>query len=216
MASFSPLTARSEFKKRSGVANFDLNTLHVSCGNPECQKTVPSDMKWHCGYCEHPNRRTGLYSFLNKCQDCKKEPKSFLCPYCQDINFLDRDRSASNPARLFVEVKKGPPKAPVPQEHPRAKKRRAHADLIEDIDQEIAVEKRKAELAQIKSATEPKTAKTAREKLKETVKARLGQRTDLAAIIKELRKEEAERCAGDPEGLQDANDALDSIREELI
>jgi hypothetical protein len=123
---------------------------------------------------------------------------------------------ASNPARLFTEVKKGPPKEAPSQESARARKRREHAEKIEDIDQEIEIEERKARLAQVKSPVDPNQDKTPRERLKEVIKSRLGKHTDLASVIKELRKEEAERCKDDPEGLEDANDALDSIRTELL
>jgi hypothetical protein len=171
-------------------------------------------MKWNCGYCDFPNRRTSLFSFLNKCQECGKEPKAYLCPSCEEINFLDRDMDASNPARLFVEAKKLPAKEA--QENPRAKKRREHAEKIEDIRQDIEREEHLAKLAQVKAPSDPHKDKTPRERLKEMVKARLGKHTDLASVIKELRKEEAERCKDDPDGLEDANVALDFIKEEMF
>jgi hypothetical protein len=216
MATFPPVIARAEFKKRSGITNLDVSPLHVSCGNPECQKTVPSDMKWYCGFCDFSNRRTGLFSFLNKCQECGKSPKAYLCPHCQEMNFLDKDMDASNPARLFIEARKGPPKESMPQESARAKKRREHSEQIEDIKQEIEKEEHLAKLAQVRAPVDPNKDKTPRERLKEMILARVGKDTNLASVIREVRKEEAEKCKDDPEGLEDLRISLDSIKTELL
>src|ERR1041385_8201165 len=93
-----PLKARGIYKGRL-LLGMVLKPLRLFCDH--CDKYIPSDMEWRCGYCNEENRATRLYSFLNKCQKCKRSPKAVVCPHCQKINFLDKERVGTHPARSF-------------------------------------------------------------------------------------------------------------------
>ena len=213
MATFSAIMARAEFKKRSGLFNFDMSPIQVECENPECRKTVASDTKWHCGHCQHSNRRTGVFSFLNKCQKCGKEPKSYLCPHCNDPIFLDGDSDASNPARPFVEARKI--KSNVREQSPREKKRREHAERLEDLKQEIEFEKHKAELAQIIAPVDPNKGKTEYELAKDRVRAIVGADLNVKKALKEVEKEEVEKVKDDQDAVEDVKDSIKNANERL-
>lgn len=43
-------------------------------------------------HCAYENRRTSLYSFLYKCEECDREPKSYVCADCGSTTALDRDK----------------------------------------------------------------------------------------------------------------------------
>jgi len=100
MPLFSTLKARKKFKTRL-IFGLALKPLRLFCAH--CGKYVPSDREWFCGYCDRKNERTKLYSFLRKCQHCKRFPKAYICPHsgCEHLNFLDKIEDIRHPACFF-------------------------------------------------------------------------------------------------------------------
>ena len=142
------LNARRDFAKalESGPVK---PPIIISCR--DCDEDIPSDMIWCCGSCGQENRRTSLYSFLNKCQRCDKVPTSVRCPHCGFTNFLDGNQDGTHPAR-----KPQPP--PPPKVDPGASAERDHNARKRALERELVEERLKAELADIKTKSTPKGA----------------------------------------------------------
>ena len=205
-----PLRAREAFKQRTRSL-FGLQPQPIELLCDYCGKFVPSDMKWRCGYCNHENHRTEVYSFLSKCQACGREPKAFVCPHpqCGHVNFLDEDKDGSHPAQQIVERPK-----PVPQEDPKAQKRREHESRKEDLEREIELAKLNSVLAQAKAAGEINKDPTAQEKMKEEIRRYLERVMGDHMAAEELRAEFAERYKDDPETMKMVNEAIERFLED--
>lgn len=167
------LNARLQFKQRLILGMF-LKPVRAVCDH--CEDVTPSDMQWRCGYCGHDNSGTRLYSFLNKCQKCKREPKSYGCASCSKINFLDDDRDASRPARrptakppLTV-----PPPPPPPPEDPGIARKKAHDERLTELAREIELAQLALRLAELKASPLLKKEKTNLEQLEESLATDLG------------------------------------------
>jgi hypothetical protein len=93
-----PATARSKFLERR-MLTFGLRRKPLKMFCEHCGKFIPSDIEWICGYCNMENLRTKSYSFLHKCEQCKRSPKSFHCPHCNRISFFDETHDDRHPAR---------------------------------------------------------------------------------------------------------------------
>ena len=207
-----PLKARSRFKARL-LFGMVLKPLRLFCQH--CDKYMPSDMEWRCAHCGHENWATKYYSFLNKCQNCKRPPKSVACPHCGKLNFLDRDGDGSHPAvRIFVPVPQSPLVPPVPPIIPpttaqvRAVKRENHADRKEAIQQEIEIAKLNADLVRCKESAEFREELKRMAKLIKNFSEHEADVMGVKMVVKKKRSEYAETFKDDPEGLQDANDSL--------
>jgi len=164
-----PLKARNRFKARL-LFGMVLKPLRLFCEH--CDKYLPSDMEWRCAHCGHENLSTRIYSFLNKCQQCKRSPKSVACPQpgCGKLNFLDKDKDGSHPA-----VKNSAPAIPPlspeqlqAQERTkhRVKKSEDHTDRREDISREIEIARLDAELSKWKASAESFKKKSPLDQLK--------------------------------------------------
>lgn len=75
----------------------------IKCFCGECGKYIPSDMEWQCGFCDTENKNTDYCSFLNKCQNCEKQPDAFQCPHCRTLIFIQNCVSIRNFAVKFGE-----------------------------------------------------------------------------------------------------------------
>jgi hypothetical protein len=160
-----PLKARSRFKARL-LLGMVLKPLRLFCEH--CDKYLPSDTEWRCDYCGHHNEATKIYSFLNKCEQCKRAPKAVVCPHsdCRKLNFLDRDRDGSHPAKPILVLKEearallrpaGPTQEQIDAEKrakERMRKSEEHADKKTDINREIEIAELDAQLAKWKAAAE--------------------------------------------------------------
>jgi phage FluMu protein Com len=142
------LKARRRFKQRL-IVGLVLRPVRLFCDH--CDKYVPSDMEWRCGHCNETNRRTKFYSFLNKCQECKRPPKSFICPHCGEVNFLDKDESASHPA---VMTSVPPPPPPETKAEIRARIREKRDEQKETMGHKITMAGLNAELVRLEASTE--------------------------------------------------------------
>lgn len=151
-----PQEAREAFQRQlRPFASREL--IQLLCGR--CNKAVPGDMEWICGYCRHPNLRTRTYSFLNRCQSCGKEPKSLVCPHCEAMVFLTDEKDGMQPARKFVALEEPPPTV-----DPREQKRKAHEDEVEELNRQIQLAEKNALLARAKAAVDIKPEKSEKEK----------------------------------------------------
>jgi hypothetical protein len=55
-------------------------TRRIAC--PRCRRPVPVHAPWECPHCFRQNTSTSLYSFLNRCGACRREPKGCYCEHC--------------------------------------------------------------------------------------------------------------------------------------
>jgi hypothetical protein len=110
-------------------------------------------MEWVCGHCNEHNHFTKYYSFLNKCRRCKRSPKSYVCPHCGAVNYLDKDEESSHPARQIDQTVPVPVPVPTRQEL-RVEKQQAHEERKEDLVNEIEVARLNAELVRLKGSAE--------------------------------------------------------------
>lgn len=68
---------------------FTAMPIRVACS---CRASVKANEPWVC-QCGHVNTRTGLNSFLDKCERCSTIPQSLFCPWCSDdFIFLTKER----------------------------------------------------------------------------------------------------------------------------
>lgn len=101
-------------------------------------------MEWVCGYCDTRNIRTKLFSFLRKCQHCKRPPKAYICPHlgCEKINFLSKENNDRHPARAFKDI---PP--PINEVEVRQKRVQDRTDQKDEKLHELEIAKLDAQLA---------------------------------------------------------------------
>jgi hypothetical protein len=194
------LKARARFRERLLFGLTLAKPLRLFCDH--CDKFVPSDLKWRCSHCNGENTRTWRNSFLNKCEHCKRSPKSYECPHCQKINFLDRDSDAGHPARQSVA-----PDPSLADFDYRAFKRELHGDKVEDLRHEIDVERLNLELASLKAArTEPLNDPRAR--LEKSFSEHDAHMMAVHEIARRERQRNAEKYRDDPELREMADDSV--------
>jgi hypothetical protein len=200
------LKARARFVERL-VFGIALHPLRLFCTH--CGKYVPSDMEWVCGYCDHGNTKTNRFSFLSRCEECRRGPKSFVCPHCGTVHCLDKDADTQHPAR-----KPGP--APVPPLDPREGKRQAHEERKEDLEHKIAIARLNAELAKVKAEVKPSKTMSAREKLEKSFTEHDTHTMAVHEIAKRERQQNAEKYKDAPDLLRMANDSLQGWTESQL
>jgi ribosomal protein L37E len=190
-----PLKARNRFKARL-LFGMVLKPLRLFC--QRCDKYMPSDIEWRCAHCGYHNEGTRIYSFLNKCQQCKRPPKSVMCPSCKDVNFLDKDRDGSHPAKPILILKEeardllrpaGPTQEQIDAEK-RAKERmqksEEHADRKTDISREIEIAELDARLAKWKTAAEANSGNAILDNLRKDGERHVLHNMGVQIVAKEL------------------------------
>lgn len=195
-------TSRTKFRLRL-YCGLVVKPVRFFC--EYCGKYIPSDIEWRCSYCSHENRETRLYSFLNKCRNCKRPPSAFVCPHCDQVHFLDESESDSHPAIALERL----PTAESPEETSK-RKRLEHSARKEELNAEIEITELNVKLAKLKTGEEFKSAKTAREKLEQSFSEHDAHVMGVHMLAKEQRKNNSERFKDDPEMLERANDSLDA------
>jgi hypothetical protein len=103
----------------------------------------------------------------------------------------------------------------VREQSPREKKRREHAERLEDLKQEIEFEKHKAELAQVIAPVDPNKGKTEYELAKDRVRAIVGADLNVKKALKEVEKEEVEKVKDDQDAVEDVKDSIKNANERL-
>jgi hypothetical protein len=207
------LKARGRFKRRL-LFGLVFKPLRLFCEH--CDKYIPSDMEWKCAHCNHENRATRYYSFLNKCQNCKRLPQAVVCPHCEELNFLDKHKIGSHPASQNSALVPPilPPTKEQIREQSRAEKQEDHADRKDDLNREIEIARLNADLAKCKMSAEFGRERIAMEKVRKSFSEHEAHVMGIKMVVKEKRSEYAETFKDDPEGLKDANDSLDMWAEE--
>jgi len=194
------LKARQRYRERL-VLGLVFQPLRLFCDH--CDGYVPSDLEWRCSHCHGENRRTTLYSFLNRCQHCKRPPKSYACPQCGKLNFLDKANDGTHPARRLE-----PPAVPPGVEEEQERKRRAHGHRKEDLEQEIVEAKLNAELERLKAASELSRKRSPAEKLEKSFAEHDGHVLAAHRIARREQALNAERYADDPEFRKRADESV--------
>jgi hypothetical protein len=202
------LKAKSRFKQRL-FFGLIFRPLRLFC--KDCDKYVPSDMAWRCSYCNRENTRTKLYSFLHKCQQCKRSPKSFACPHCESLNFLDKDDNGSHPARSTAA-----PCSPTLKVDPRAEKRRAHDEQKEALEQAIVIARLDAELTAVKASTEIGKETSAPERLEKSYSDHDAHVLAAHRIAKRERESNAKKYKDDPEFREMADQSVQCWLEQQL
>ena len=195
------LKARTQYKQRL-LLGLVFKPLRLFC--EYCDKYIPSDMPWRCSHCDHANDRTKIYSFLNKCRECKRVPKSYACPHCSNVNFLDKDSNPSHPARSTMER----PPVETSAEEVRLQKKNEHNDRKEEIEREIEITRLNASLVELKASTQFQKAKSTREKLEESFSEHDAHVMGAQMIADEQRVKNAEKYKDDSNGLGMANESI--------
>jgi hypothetical protein len=197
--------ARLNYKQRLFLG-FVLKPLRLFCES--CDTCVPSNMVWCCAYCGAENTKTRLYSFLNKCEHCKRSPKSYACPQCASINYLDEDSDGTMPARSTAKPSEIPTQTVEEELSPEEMKHREHEEKKADIAREMELLGLNAKLVQMKESLA--APKTARERLERSFEEHEAHAMAIHAIAKEQRDKNAERYKDDPEMLEMANESLNN------
>lgn len=194
--------ARLEYKQRM-FFGLIVRPLRIGCDH--CGRVVLSDIWWRCERCDGENDSTRIYSFLNRCRTCRQPPDAYECPHCAGINCLDEDERISAVARTRPRPKVVPPP---PKEDPLTAKRRIHREQREDLLREIELTRLNAELAALKTMTEPPTKKDVRALLEESAADHDVRMMAVHAIAREQRAKNAVKYKDDPELLQMADESV--------
>ena len=157
-----PAAARLRFRERQ-LLTFGLRRKPLKLFCEHCGKFIPSDMEWVCGYCNLRNVRTKLYSFLNKCEQCKRVPKSFHCPHCDAAMFFDGPHDDRHPARNNV----APPRPLETEEQAKIKKLLEQKERKADLEYEIVCARLDNDLAALLKEREKYKSKTPKEAMQE-------------------------------------------------
>lgn len=211
-------TTRAQFKRRLLFGGTDT-PLSVICGH--CDRYIQSDVPWRCGSCGHENRRTSIYSFVNKCQMCGNEPPSYVCPHddCREVNHFGKDHDAGPAARPFFEnkakrlsQKKAP--SPPPPETLETKSEREHAAQKRALVHEEELEIIRSRLRKLRLEGEKPQEETGRDRMKKRIRAYLDHFLDGRLAAKDVEAEAEKELKDSPELLRDAKEAIRSFLEE--
>ena len=143
-----------------------LRPVRLFC--TKCDRYIPGDMEWSCSHCNYGNEGTRYYSFLNKCKNCKRAPKSVVCPHCGELNYLDKHRIGTHPASSL--------KIPIPpqtREEILRQRREERSDQKEDIEHKILIARLDKDLTDTEADMKPKDASAALEAAWQKHKVRL-------------------------------------------
>jgi hypothetical protein len=206
-----PTAVRLRFRERQ-ILTFGLRRKPLKLFCEHCGKFIPSDMEWVCGYCNLRNVRTKLYSFLNKCEQCKRVPKSFHCPHCNATMFFDGPRDDRHPARNNV----APPCPPETEEQAKAKKLLERGERKAELEYEIVCAKLDNDLAALLKQREMYKSKTPDQALEEDFLKDDAQFMGVHKIASEKIKMYEKLYADDPELLEMATLSVKKWRSKYI
>jgi hypothetical protein len=209
MGQLTPPQARRIFQDRL-VFTLGLRRKPLRLFCEHCGMFIPSDLMWLCGYCNHENVRTKLYSFLYKCQKCKQPPKALVCPHCEKIIFIDGSKDGRHAARKAGAM-------PIDTEdEARLRKARLQEERKADLEHEIVVTRLNAELAALKKTLEPPKKKLAHEALEENFSEHDAHVMAAHKIAKREKEENKRKYADDPELLARADASVDNWLERHV
>ena len=161
--------------------------LKVFCNH--CGKFIDWIDPWVCGFCDTPNYRTKLNSFLHRCKHCGQLPHSLSCPHCEKLICLDDFGKNENPARM-VDAKPPPPEISPDDSHAREVKEIERKREITRLNAELT--KEEIVLEQVRRTAKPDPAKPLGEKLEESFVAFRDRNLAIQMIVdRELEKAKA-------------------------
>ena len=161
--------------------------LKVFCNH--CGKFIDWIDPWVCGFCDTPNYRTKLNSFLHRCKHCGQLPHSLSCPHCEKLICLDDFGKNENPARM-VDAKPPPPEISPDDSHAREVKEIERKREITRLNAELT--KAEIDLEQVRRIAKPDPAKPLGVKLEESFSAFRDRNLAIQMIVdRELEKAKA-------------------------
>jgi hypothetical protein len=135
-------------------------------------------------------------------------PKSYVCPHCDRVNFLDSDQSTSHPARAIGRVPDSFDENAQQPEDPHVLKRSEHEKRKEALQWKIEIAALNAQLGKVKASSEFKKEKSAREKLEASFSEHDAHVMGAHIVAKEQRAKNAEQYKDDPGLLGMANESI--------
>lgn len=178
----------------------EKRSIKIRC--PHCQKSVRTNTPWVCGECGEKNQQIDEFPFVNRCEHCSAEQKSYKCPHsnCGQLIFLTADKLEGNYA---YSTASNITNTSIDDEAIRQKQRleKEHEIAMAEFDEKLKQIKTRAEGPKVKTLYEQKKTK-----LDDYYASVMGIRQD----VKKLKADAAELYKDDPEGLKDANDTLDA------
>lgn len=76
---------------------WEKSPIWIRCGH--CGKMIASNTPWICGFKQCRNEHVDAYPFVHRCEHCTAEPKAYQCHHCGKLIFLSEDELAQNFAR---------------------------------------------------------------------------------------------------------------------
>jgi hypothetical protein len=184
--------------------------LKLFCNH--CGKFIDWIDPWVCGFCDTPNYRTKLNSFLHKCKCCGEPPHSLTCPHCEKLICLDDLGKNENPARMADA--KPPPKISPDDSHAREVKEIERKREITRLNAELT--KEEIILEQVRRTAKPDPAKPLGVKLEESFSAFRDRNMAIETIAKrELAKADVE-YGNDPDARERYRLTVEAWREDNI
>jgi len=211
MAETPPIKARERFLRSLGLRLIVGKPVRFFCTH--CGKYIGGDMPWICGYCDFEHQSAIYYSVLNKCKNCKKRPRSVLCPHCDQTNFLDDKKDDWNPARRL-----GAPLVNEYETEVESKRTEERLKIKEDLKFKIEKAELRANLSraerEIQSAKPQKPF--SRTTLRESLAHREAMHIEVDRIVAEKKQDYAKHFAGNRTLLRKALEMLEQWREDEI
>lgn len=158
----------------------------IKCFCGECKKYVPSDIEWKCGFCDQENKETDRFSFLNKCQNCEKEPPAYQCHHCDSPVFLDHEREVRN-----IAVKLGE-KVVVNRDAEAQAVKASRLERKEELEFEIQIASLNKQLAELKAVSQPVKSKM------DSLRDDVDERIDRIFGTEKLAQEKLKEVESDP------------------
>lgn len=183
------------------MLTFGLRRKPLKMFCEHCGKFIPSDMEWICGYCNMENLRTKSYSFLHKCEQCRRTPKSFHCPHCNRISFFDETHDDRHPARSTHQPVSVPAVIDT-DEQIRAQKVKEREERKAELEYEIVCAKLDNDLAALLKQRELYKSKTPKELLVEDLERDKAQCMGADEVAEQDIKAYEKLYAGNPDLLE--------------
>jgi hypothetical protein len=177
---------------------------------PNCDKHLPEDEEWRCGYCDTDNDGK-KHPITTKCPRCMREPTSVVCDHCEATVFLTSDEDASHPARPVASLSK--PAAPLIDE--AAVLAREHRLEKLKIEQRLEIAELRKRLEQMEKTPEFKKKLSDMEQLQESFTRHEARALGADMVVEERRKYYAEKYKDDPEQLARATEFADEWRDSV-
>lgn len=180
--------------------------IKVRC--PNCQNIVLTNVPWVCGFCGATNKKPESFPFVHRCEQCGAEPKAYMCHHrnCGELIFLSVDHLESNFA-YCMNTRAAP--------DPNARKTQRVEERLEK-EHALQVEELEAKIEDIRKRREQSVPKNPLDQKKDSLDRHYAMTMAAREMAKKKKAEAAVTFKNDPEGLKDAEDAIDDWLERNI